>query len=308
MEVSCGHCGVINRSDRVFCLRCRMRLFPVTKFDLTADDFLCPGDRMNLSVVEDAGWLPSVLAGFRLGGKEKSLRESLSREAVRVKNLSDLDLCMRGCGDRLGLEVLPEAFVMPSPVLNAAVTGTERNPFLVITQVALQVLSGAEMEMLVGHELAHIKSRHMLYHTAAESITTGGSLLASFFGAGLIVYPLQMSLLAWHRESEISADRAAVLLGGDVNVFESMLTKTLLHNGGEVTGGAISQLFRTHPEHARRLSLAREFYTSWDFARGREKLRRRNELAKTLIPFCGFCGSPKQARANYCGSCGKSIV
>jgi Zn-dependent protease with chaperone function len=225
-----------------------------------------------------------------------------------VKNLSDLDLCMRGCGDRLGLEVLPEAFVMPSPVLNAAVTGTERNPFLVITQVALQVLSGAEMEMLVGHELAHIKSRHMLYHTAAESITTGGSLLASFFGAGLIVYPLQMSLLAWHRESEISADRAAVLLGGDVNVFESMLTKTLLHNGGEVTGGAISQLFRTHPEHARRLSLAREFYTSWDFARGREKLRRRNELAKTLIPFCGFCGSPKQARANYCGSCGKSIV
>jgi peptidase M48-like protein len=308
MEVSCGRCGVINRSDRVFCLRCRMRLFPVTEFDLTADDFLYPDDRTNLSVVEDAGWLPSALAGLRLGGHERSLRESLSREAVRVKNLSDLDLCMRGCGDRLGLEVLPEAFVIPSTVLNAAVTGTERSPLLVITQVALQVLSRAEMEMLVGHELAHIKSRHMLYHTAAESIATGGSLLASFFGAGLIVYPLQMSLLAWHRESEISADRAAILLEGEVNAFESMLTKTLLYNGGEATGGAISQLFRTHPEHARRLSLAREFYASGDFARGREKLRRRNELAKTLIPFCGSCGSPKLARANYCGSCGKSLV
>ncbi|MDA4123677.1 MAG: M48 family metallopeptidase [Thaumarchaeota archaeon] len=308
MEVFCGHCGVINRSDRVFCLRCRRRLFPISKFDLNADDFLYPGDKMNLSIVEDAGWLPGVLASVRLGGHEKSLRESLSRQAVRVANLSDLDLCMRGCGDRLGLEVLPEAFVIPSAVLNAAVTGTERSPLLVVTQVALQVLSAAEMEMLIGHELAHIKSRHMLYHTAAESITTGGSLLASFLGAGLIVYPIQMSLLAWHRESEISADRAAILLGGDLNAFESMLTKTLLHNGGEVTGDAISQLFRTHPEHARRLSLAREFYASRDFARGREKLRQRKELAKTLIPFCGFCGSRKLVRANYCGSCGKSLV
>ena len=308
MEVLCGHCGVINRSDRVFCLRCRRRPFPTTKFDLTADDFLYPGDKINLSVVEETGWLPNVLAGARLGGEAKSLRESLSRRSVRVENLSDLDLCMRECGDRLGLEVLPEAFVMPSTVLNAAVTGTERNPLLVVTQVALQVLNPAEMEMLIGHELAHIKSRHMLYHTAAESITTGGSLLASFFGAGLIIYPIQMSLLAWHRESEISADRAAILLGGDLGAFESMLTKTLLHNGGEVTADAISQLFRTHPEHARRLSLAREFYTSRDFARGREKLSKRKELAKSLIPFCGFCGTPKLARANYCGSCGKSLV
>jgi hypothetical protein len=308
MEVFCGHCGVINRSDRVFCLRCRRRLFPASKFDLTADDFLYPGDKMNLSVIEDAGWLPGILANARLGGQAKSLRESLPSRGVRVENLSDLDLCMRRCGDRLGLEVLPEAFVMPSTVLNAGVTGTERNPLLMVTQVALQVLNAAEMEMLIGHELAHVKSRHMLYHTAAESIATGGSLLASFFGAGLIVYPIQMSLLAWYRESEISADRAAILLGEDLGAFESMLTKTLLHNGGEATGDAISQLFRTHPEYARRLSLAREFYTSRDFARGREKLRQRKELAKSLTSFCGFCGSPKLMRANYCGSCGRSLV
>ena len=308
MEVFCGRCGVINRSDRVFCLRCRRRLFPASKFDLVADDFLYPGDKTNLSVVEDAGWIPGVLAGARLGGQTKSLRESLSRQSVRVENLSDLDLCMRDCGDRLGLEVLPEAFVMPSTVLNAAVAGTERDPLLMVTHVALQVLSAAEIEMLIGHELAHIKSHHMLYHTAAESIASGGSLLASFLGAGLIVYPIQMSLLAWHRESEISADRAAILLGGDLNAFESMLTKSLLYNGGEATVGPISQLFRTHPEHERRLTLAREFYASRDFARGREKLRRRKEVARSLIPFCGSCGSPKLAGANYCGSCGKSLV
>jgi Zn-dependent protease with chaperone function len=306
LEVSCGHCGVINRADQVFCLHCRMRLFPTSKLDLTADDFLYPGDRVNLSVVESVGWLPRALAGYRLRSRENSLKEWLTGKAVRVGTLSDLDLRIRWCGDQLGLEVLPEAFVVPSVTLNASVTGEERSPVLLITSLALKVLNEAEMQMLVGHELAHIKSRHMLYHTAAESITAGGSILASFFGAGLIAYPLQMSLLAWYRESEVTADRAALLLGGDVNAFESMLTKTLVYNGGRVTGNAITQLFQTHPEHARRLSLAREFYSSQEFARAREKLWRRNEVARALIPFCRFCNGSKKLEANFCEVCGKS--
>jgi hypothetical protein len=307
MEVYCGHCRTINRSDRVFCLKCRKRLFPSTRLDLSLDDFVYPGDRTNLSVVEDAGWVPALFAGQRIRGQESAMRQYLSRRAAPVKNLSDLDLAMRSCGDRLGLSVLPDAFVIPSTSVNAAVMGSERSPVFLVTHTALQVLDEKELGMLVGHELAHIKSRHMLYHTAAESMATGGSILASFLGAGLVAYPLQMSLLAWHRESEVTADRAAVLLGGDIEAFASMLTKTLLYNGGPSGGGVVAELFRTHPEHERRLTLARGFASSPEYANGREKLRRRGEAARTSIPFCTSCGSPKQPRANYCGACGRSL-
>jgi Zn-dependent protease with chaperone function len=307
MEVYCGRCGVINRSDRIFCLRCRGRLFPSTNLDLSLNDFVYPGDQTNLSVVQDAGWIPALFAGHRIRGQEAAMRQYLSRSAVRVKDLSNLDLIMRSCADQLGLGLLPDAFVVPSTSLNAAVMGSERSPVFVVTHRALEVLDEPELGMLVGHELAHIKSRHMLYHTAAESMATGGSLLASFFGAGAVAYPLQMSLLAWHRESEVTADRAAVLLGGDVSVFASMLAKTLFYNGGSDGGGAVAELFRTHPEHQRRLALAREFVSSLQYAKGRDKLRRRREAAGSSIPFCASCGSPKQSRANYCGSCGRSL-
>ena len=307
VEVYCGHCGVINRSDRIFCLRCRQRLFPVTRFDLSLDDFVYPGDRTNLSVIEDVGWLPAAFAGSRIRGQQAAMKEHLLRVGVRVKNLSPLDFKMRQVGDQLGLALLPEAFVIPSTVANAAVMGTERSPLFMITEPALQLMSEPEMGVLVAHELAHIKSRHMLYHTAAESVAAGGSMIASIFGAGIIAYPLQMSLLAWHRESEITADRAALVLGGDMNAFASMLTKTLIYNGGDAGAGAVSELFRTHPEHERRLSLAREFASSQDYLRGREKLRRRDEHRHYSVPFCLSCGSPKLPKANFCGACGKSL-
>lgn len=307
MEVFCGSCGVINRTDRIFCLRCRRRLFPTTKFDLTVNDFVYAGDRANLSVIEDIGWIPAALASQRIKGQEIALREFLSKSATRPETLGRLDLCLRRCGDQLGLEVMPEAFVVPSSSLNAAVMGrSEQSAIFMITPVALQVLSDRELRMVVGHELAHIKSRHMLYHTAAESISAGGSLVASFFGAGAITYPLQMSLLAWHRESEVTADRAALLMEGELNVFALMLTKTLLYNG-EVGSGVVSHLFRTHPEHERRLSLAREFCNSPEFFRGRDKLRLRAEAAATSLSCCRSCGAASRRLDNYCGSCGKSL-
>lgn len=305
MEVFCGRCGAVNRVDRVFCLRCRHRLFPPTNRDLTLADFVYPGDRVNLSVIEDAGWIPAAFASQRIRSEERALRARLSEVAVRPQTLGTLDMSMRRAGDQLGLEVLPEAFVVPSTALNAAVMGSERDSLFMITQVATQVLSESELGVVVGHELAHIKSRHMLYHTAAESISAGGSLIASFLGAGLIAYPLQMSLLSWYRESEITADRAALLMCGDMDAFVSMLTKTLLFNGGRPGPEGISGLFRTHPDHERRLALAREFYRSPEFSRGREKLLRRGSVG--LQSHCRSCGSPAEPQANYCGACGRSL-
>lgn len=308
MEVFCGSCGVINRVDRAYCLRCRRRLFPASRYDLALDDFVYAGDKTNLSVVEDAGWLPALIGGNRVSAQEAAIRENLSRFAQRVEPLSPLDLVMRKVGDQLGLSVLPEAFVVPSNVANAAVMGAERSPILVVTHSTLQLMNERELEMLVGHELAHVKSRHMLYHTTAESMARGGSILASLFGAGIVAYPLQMSLLAWHRESEITADRAALIIGdGGLESFTSMLTKTLLYNGGDGGPGGISELFRTHPDHERRLALARDFCSSHDYLKGREKLRRREELIHQSVPFCKSCGNPKQPTANYCGKCGKSL-
>jgi len=92
---------------------------------------------------------------------------------------------------------------------------------------------------------------------------------------------------------------------GDMELFQSMMTKTLLYAGERPNTGVVSELFSTHPDNARRLSLAREFFASQEFARGREKLRRRRELA--TAPRCKSCGHPALKGATFCGSCGRVL-
>jgi hypothetical protein len=58
-------------------------------------------------------------------------------------------------------------------------------------------------EPFFGHEMGHIKSRHLLYHSLAETLAGGIGISASLIGPeiNLISMPMRLALLAWQRES-----------------------------------------------------------------------------------------------------------
>lgn len=213
------------------------------------------------------------------------------------------------CGETLGLEMIPETFVIPAPELNAATFGRDDSPVMAITSAALDSLDEIEMTALVGHELGHVKSKHLLYHTLAESLGAGAQFLANIYGAGIVAMPIQMLLLAWHRDSEISADRAALLITGDPNVFRSMMLKIVgypSYAGDPPGDSSLAEVFQTHPAYGRRLAMVREFYASGEYVQAREKVRLRSRVKKALVPFCRFCGATKAVTEFYCQACGRS--
>ena len=161
---------------------------------------------------------------------------------------------------------------------------------------------------LVGHELGHVKSKHLLYHTLAESVGAGAQLLAGFYGAGLVAMPIQMLLLSWHRESEISADRAALLIVNDPGVFRSMMLKIMGYGASEngAPGGSLVEAFQTHPTYGNRLAKVREFHGSAEYSRASEKVRTRLRLKPALVPACRFCGASKPVVDLYCKVCKRS--
>ncbi|MGA2666426.1 MAG: M48 family metalloprotease [Nitrososphaerales archaeon] len=306
-ELPCRFCQAYNRPDRTFCLSCSRRLVPLTAYDVTDSDFVCQADRDTLGMLQGTEPLPHIIDGLVTGGRERSMRSWLAANGMRVANRSRLDYLIRNCGEVLGLEALPESYVVPTPALNAATLGRDESPILVITSAALDQLDEREVMALVGHELGHVKSKHLLYHTLAESFGAGAQLLANFYGAGLVAMPIQMLLLSWHRESEVSADRAALLIVNDPAVFRSMMSKIAGAAGvSEDGGGSLSEAFQTHPTFGRRLALAAEFYASPEFARAKEKVRTRLRLRKALVPACRFCGAAKPITDLYCKACAKS--
>jgi predicted Zn-dependent protease len=307
-ERPCRFCQAYNRLDRTFCLSCRRRLIPLTSYDIAEGDFVSKADRENLEVLQGTEPLPHLIQGLVTAGRERSLRSWLASQAMKVENRSRLDSLIRGCAETLGLEALPEAFVVPAPELNAATFGRDERPMLAVTSSALEVLNEREVTALVGHELGHVKSKHMLYHTLAESLGAGAQLLANFYGAGLVAMPLQMLLLAWHRESEVSADRAALLIVDDPGVFRSMMLKVMGYGAPveEGPGSSLMEAFQTHPTFGRRLTKVKEFHRSAEYARAREKVRTRRRLRNALVPVCRFCGVSKAVTDLYCKACGRS--
>src|SRR5208283_762461 len=190
----------------------------------------------------------------------------------------------------------------------ASTFGRDDRPILAITSAALAALNEKELMALVGHELGHVKSKHLLYHTLAESFGAGAQLLANFYGAGLVAMPIQMLLLSWHRESEVSADRAAFLIVNEPGVFKSMMLKIMGHRvpeNGE-PGDSLAEAFQTHPTYGRRLAMVKEFHASVEYARARDKVRTRLRLRNALVPLCRFCGASKPVTDLYCKVCGKS--
>src|SRR5437763_9202363 len=64
----------------------------------------------------------------------------------------------------------PEIYVAHNPLPNAWTSGHD-HPYIIITSELLDLMSEDEIMAVIGHELGHIKSGHVLYRTIALSIT-----------------------------------------------------------------------------------------------------------------------------------------
>jgi len=263
-----------------------------------------------------------LVKNLALAGIEKKLSSHLWNEAHRVTHPSELDMLFRRCAVSLSVDALPELFMIESGRPNAFTFGSEEHAFVVVDSTILRLLTACELTALLGHELGHVKSGHMPYHTLAEILGRGISVSGSFLGLDLVSIPVRLALLAWHRESEVTADRASLLVVDDISVMKSLMTKLALWSSRSSVSSdqfdidrdradileSVSELFRTHPLHANRFRHAKQFYESYEFLRARRKIETRLDLLRALIPVCRFCGAGKPIEDPFCPACGRSQI
>src|SRR5262249_5047353 len=100
-------------------------------------------------------------------------------------------------------------------------------PFIVLTSEIVEAFNNEELLFVIGHELGHIKCRHILYQMvgrmllplleAAGSVTLGMGKLAS---VGLV-----SGFYEWLRQAEFSGDRAGLLVCQDARVACTAIMK-----------------------------------------------------------------------------------
>ena len=135
-------------------------------------------------------------------------------------------------------------FVTQNPVVNAGAVGMDQ-PFIVLNSATVNLLDEDQLRVVLGHEVGHILSQHVLYKTMLRLLLRGGLYLFSMPLTGLALLAVIAALMEWDRKSELSSDRAAALVAQDPD----HVRLALLRMAGGVGEGANIEAFR---EQARR--------------------------------------------------------
>ena len=144
---------------------------------------------------------------------------------------------------------MPKVYLVPSKAPNAFATGrNQEHAAVAATEGILEILTDAELEGVIGHELAHIKNKDMLIGTIAATFAGAIGILASIarwgaiFGGysrdnnrgggiglliGAIVAPLAAMVIqmAISRQREFKADAEGAKMTNRYNELASALKK-----------------------------------------------------------------------------------
>jgi Zn-dependent protease with chaperone function len=150
---------------------------------------------------------------------------------VGEQQLPDIHKLLVEACQVLDLEV-PQLYLKQNPQPNAytmAIRG--KNPFIVIHTSLVDLLTPAELQAVIAHELGHLKCEHGVYLTLANIIVLATGGLLPGIGTA-IAQNLQSQMLRWVRCAEFSCDRAALLVSQDPKTVISVLMKL---SGGSPT-------------------------------------------------------------------------
>lgn len=139
-----------------------------------------------------------------------------------------------------------DLFVAQNPVINAGAVGMD-DPFIVLNSGTVLALSDAQLRSVLGYEVGHIMSGHVLYKTMLKLLLRMGTFAMAMPVTGLAMFALVAALLEWDRKSELSADRASLLACQDQDLVRSALLRMA---GGvpDADIGAFSEQARRYEE------------------------------------------------------------
>ena len=129
---------------------------------------------------------------------------------------------VQSVADTLDVDRMPLVYTQWCYGINAYTTGTPEEALLLIYTGAVDLLTDPELTYIVGHEMGHIKSGHVIYHVMANMIS---EILREMGILGRAGMPLQLALGHWSRMAEFTADRAGLLAVQDLDAALSAIMK-----------------------------------------------------------------------------------
>ncbi len=183
---------------------------------ITSAAFEHPSDRIALEAVKKIPVLDKVFRKFLELGVERIMRIQLMGQAIHVtpKQCHKIYKLFKESADILDMHE-PDLFLISQPYPNAFTFGVDR-PFIALHSSLVDLLTEEELMAVMAHELGHVKAGHVLYRSIAYFLAHIASRMLGL--GGIASLGLAAALFEWSRKSELTADRAELLVVQDVDV------------------------------------------------------------------------------------------
>jgi Zn-dependent protease with chaperone function len=214
--------------------------------DISSKAWEHPADRAALAALKQIPGLDELIRLVIGHTTEKSLRLISLATAVRVseKQFADIFHLFQEACARLDVKKLPELYIAQSPFINAGAVGVD-NPFIILNSSIVEKKKFSEKEIMaiLGHELGHCLSGHALYRTLLYLLL---NVILQILGkslplADIAIFAIVAALLEWNRKSELSADRAGLLVVQDPKACYELDMK--MAGGSELAKMDINEFF-----------------------------------------------------------------
>jgi Zn-dependent protease with chaperone function len=316
-----------------------MHIEKVKMFGLTPMEYEHPIDKIALNALEKTPGLDTVIKKIMDLGVEYYLKLKHIGSNIRVTphNFPYIHRALITACNNLNMPTAPELYV-ETGFINACTVGAD-NPIIVLQSGSVACLDYDELLFVIGHEVGHIKSKHCLYHTMGQVIPMAGEIIGSVtLGIGeWISAGLQLTLMAWVRKSELTADRAGLLAcqnpdaaitammkwaGTPIKFYKALNKEEFLKQAKEFQdldidnlnkiAKAILIMDQTHPWTVLRASELQKWIDSGDYQKivdkRKQSLAERESVEEThgaMKKFCAKCGTAFKDDSRFCACCGE---
>lgn len=169
-----------------------------------------PADRAALNALRKLPAFDEVLRTLFGFFGEKPIRLAFQANAVRSSptQFPRVHRLYERAAQALDVPQEYPVFVSQTPFVNAGAYGMER-PFIIVNSATAELLDDQELQFVIGHEIGHIMSGHVLYTTMMVILVQLAE--RGFPIVGLAARAILIALMEWYRKAELSSDRAGSL-------------------------------------------------------------------------------------------------
>lgn len=300
--------------------------------NLAPGEYEHPFDKKAMDALQSTRGIDTLVRKFHEYGIEKIFTLQITGSNIKVtpESFPGLSAIFEKARETLNLELIPDVYIYRSDdELQGFTTGVE-HPIVSLSNGSIEIFSEDEMMFIIGREIGHIKSKHILYYEIGAVLP----LLSDIFAgatlglSSLISMGMQIAIMNWRRMAEYTADRAGLLACQNIKAATSALSK--------IAGLPATHYDTFNLEHF--VKQARQFegfdagsynkaikYVSLMFGEQKWTIERANELyqwvdsgvyqnvldrttqfqLKALSgPVCDHCGSGISLNDLFCKDCG----